>query len=175
MADANPFAQFVQPDAAPVGAVQSQGANPFAQFVPQEPQAPSHSLGQIASDVGTQAAVGPIVGIENMATAVPRLIGAAAGKVAPYIESAIEKIAPGKAAEMREGDAQQAALAASIHPPSVADYLPQPKTTEGQYARTAGEFVPAMMAAPGNLARNAITGATAGLSSEGAGQATKGT
>ena len=51
----------------------------------------------------------------------------------------------------------------------------EPQTTAGKYAQTAGEFLPAAAAGPGRLATKLFTGVTAGLGSEGAGQATEGT
>lgn len=52
----------------------------------------------------------------------------------------------------------------------------KPQTTAGEYAKTAGEFVPGAMLAPGNMALNAARyGVVPGLASEAAGQATKGT
>lgn len=53
--------------------------------------------------------------------------------------------------------------------------LHEPQTKFGEYARTAAEFVPGAMLAPGGMAGNAIRyGALPGLASEAAGQATKG-
>jgi hypothetical protein len=52
----------------------------------------------------------------------------------------------------------------------------QPKTTAGEYARTAASFVPASLAGPGSLATKVIGyGVVPGLASEAAGQATEGT
>lgn len=52
----------------------------------------------------------------------------------------------------------------------------QPQTKAGEYARTVGEFVPAVVTGPGGLVRRALTQAVApGLASEGAGQLAKGT
>ena len=52
----------------------------------------------------------------------------------------------------------------------------EPQTTAGKYAETAGEFVPGALLAPGGMARNAIQyGVIPGLTSEAAGQITKGT
>lgn len=55
--------------------------------------------------------------------------------------------------------------------------LYEPQTTAGQYARTAAEFVPGTLMAPGGgVISNAIRyGVVPGLTSEAAGQATKGT
>lgn len=55
--------------------------------------------------------------------------------------------------------------------------LHEPQTTAGKYARTAAEFVPGTLMAPGgSVVRNAILyGVVPGLTSEAAGQATKGT
>jgi len=56
----------------------------------------------------------------------------------------------------------------------VPDYLP--KTTEGKYAKTIGEFIPATALMPGNLIGNAVRfGAIPGAASEAGGQATQGT
>lgn len=52
----------------------------------------------------------------------------------------------------------------------------EPQTKYGQYAHTAGQFIPGAMLTPGNPAMNALKfGALPGVASEGAGQATAGT
>lgn len=52
----------------------------------------------------------------------------------------------------------------------------EPQTTAGQYAQTAGEFLPmAGVAGPGGAVRRLASGATSGLASEAAGQYTQGT
>jgi len=59
---------------------------------------------------------------------------------------------------------------------SVTGPLYEPKTTAGEYAQTVGEFLPAAIAGPGGVVRRAVTGAVIpGVTSEAAGQATKGT
>jgi hypothetical protein len=49
------------------------------------------------------------------------------------------------------------------------------QTTAGKYTEKAAEFVPASLIGPGGLVRKVVTGATSGLGSEAAGQATEGT
>ncbi len=51
----------------------------------------------------------------------------------------------------------------------------QPQTTAGEYARTGGQFLPGAMLGPGAMGRKLMTGAGAALTSETAGQLTKGT
>ncbi|MBY2917484.1 hypothetical protein [Rhizobium leguminosarum] len=56
------------------------------------------------------------------------------------------------------------------------DYLYAPRTTPGEYAKTAGEFVPGALAGGGNLLTNVVRyGVVPGVASEAAGQATEGT
>ena len=59
----------------------------------------------------------------------------------------------------------------------IAQYLPTPETTAGQLARTASEFIPSGVAGARRLSipSAAGVGATAGLTSEAAGQAAEGT
>jgi hypothetical protein len=59
---------------------------------------------------------------------------------------------------------------------SVTGPMHQPQTTAGQYAQTAGEFVPGALLGPGGILGNTIRyGVLPGLASEFAGQKTKGT
>lgn len=51
----------------------------------------------------------------------------------------------------------------------------QPQTTEGEYARTGGEFAPAALAGPGTLLRKAAMTVVPAFASETAGQLTRGT
>jgi hypothetical protein len=54
--------------------------------------------------------------------------------------------------------------------------LHEPQTTAGKYARTVGEFAPAIVAGPGGVVRRAVTQVAApALGSEAAGQLTEGT
>ena len=54
--------------------------------------------------------------------------------------------------------------------------LPRPQTKLGKYVETATSFIPAAMAGPGSMVRNAVTmGVIPGLMSEGAGDLTEGT
>jgi hypothetical protein len=61
----------------------------------------------------------------------------------------------------------------------ISQYLPKPETTAGEFARTASEFIPSAVAGAKatqfSVPRAAGVGATAGLASEAAGQATEGT
>lgn len=134
------------------------------------PQGSSSALG----DVAKQAGVGLLSGVEGIPTAVPKLANAAGTMLASPLESLMARFSPGKAAEMHQAEADRQAFMSANRPPSITDNLPQPQTTAGQYARTAAEFVPGMMAAPGNLLKNAVIGTGAGLASEAAGQATAG-
>lgn len=173
MADANPYAQFVAPDA---GAAATAEANPYAQFVTQDSGAGnSASAGEIVTDVAKQIPSGLISGVEGMATAVPRIFGAAGPAISSAIESAVAKVSPKKAAEMHQAEVEREAFVAGNRPVSINDYLPSPQTPEGRFARTGSEFIPGFAAAPGNLVRNVGTGTLAGLASEGAGEATEGT
>jgi hypothetical protein len=60
---------------------------------------------------------------------------------------------------------------------NVTGQLPKPQGTAGKFGRTVGEFLgnPATYLGPGSLPAKALTGATAAIGSEAAGQATEGT
>ena len=133
------------------------------------------SASDVAIDVAKQAPSGIIQGIADIPTAIPRMLNAAGPAISSAVENVVSKFSPEKAAEMHDAEAKREALVSAAKPFNAGDYLPSPQTKEGQYARTAAEFVPGMMTAPGSLVRNAATGVGAGLASEGAGQATAGT
>ena len=135
----------------------------------------TQSPADIGTDVAKQVGSGLVQGVANLPTAVPRMLNAAGPTISSAIENVVGKVSPDTAAKMHDAEAQREAFVSNNKPSDISDVLPAPQTTAGQYARTAGEFVPGMMAAPGNLARNAVGGVTAGLSSEAAGQATEGT
>lgn len=58
---------------------------------------------------------------------------------------------------------------------SVTGKFYEPKTTAGEYTETVGEFIPAAAAGPGRMLTKLLAGASGGLGSEAAGQATEGT
>lgn len=135
----------------------------------------SNSYGATAIDAAKQLGSGLVQGVSDLPTAVPRMLNAAGPTISSAIENVVSKVSPEKAAEMHDAEAQREALVSAIHPLSVSDYLPEPKTETGKLLRSGGEFIPGMVAAPGNAVRNAVAGLTAGIGSEAAGQATAGT
>jgi hypothetical protein len=132
---------------------------------------PSVGLGATALDIAKQIPSGLVAGVEGVAAA-PAHIANLTGKALDYIAPNLSD--PGRAQE-------QATLKALIEKNrggGIAQYLPKPATTAGEYARTASEFVPSFAGLAGT-ARGALgaaaTGAASGLVSEAGGQATKGT
>lgn len=137
--------------------------------------APPITQPNVAGDVAKQAGVGLLSGVEGIPSAIPRILNAAGTALTPTIESMVSKFSPAKAAEMHQAEADRQAFMAANKPPSITDNLPQPQTEAGQLTRAGASFIPGMLGAPGNLIKNAIVGAGAGVASEGAGQATEGT
>ena len=107
-------------------------------------------------------------------------IAAFPAHAAGFLGGLAEKYIPGMAPSPEQA-AERAKLQELIKAnrgEGIANYLPKPETTPGQFARTAAEFIPGITAStPARLAlpRAAGVGATAGLTSEAAGQATAGT
>ena len=132
---------------------------------------PAASLGQSALDVAKQLPTGAAVGLES----IPGIVPSALGAIGHGVEWGMNKLGL-QSPDAADAAKQQDALRDSIHPWSIADVLPKPETTAGQYARTVGEFAPAAVAGPGSLARRVVTQDVApAVASEAAGQATQGT
>lgn len=126
----------------------------------------SEGAGVTALDVAKQIPSGLVTGLEAIPAAPAQILGAV-GRAANYLFPG-DPEAEAQQQKMREVAAQQRGQ-------GIANYLPAPQTTAGQYARTAAEFVPSAAGAPGSLATNIGAGIVGGLASEAAGQATAGT
>lgn len=131
------------------------------------PQQPS-----VAGDVAKQIGAGLVSGAEAIPGFVPGLLNLA-GK-------GLNALAPNLFDQGKTAQQEQLRQAIEANRGGgIAQYLPQPQTTAGQYARTGAEFLPTAAGVAaltgGGLARNLLSGATAGLASEAAGQATQGT
>src|SRR5262245_22917623 len=123
-----------------------------------------------AQDFLKQLGSGLVTGVE----AIPTLPAQAAG----FLGGLVEKI-PGMAPSEAQAQRRQELLKIieENRKGGIAQYLPQPETTAGQYGRTIGETIPAFVAGTRgiNPLRAAVAGTTAGAASEAAGQATEGT
>lgn len=126
-------------------------------------------LGAQALDVAKQIPSGLVTGTEAIPAAPAQILGAVGGLANRYLPSFM--VSPEAAAEQ----ANLKSLIGQQRGQGIANYLPAPQTTAGQYARTAAEFVPSAAGAPGGLATNIGAGIAGGLASEGAGQLTAGT
>ncbi len=132
---------------------------------------PASTLWQSAADVAKQLPTGAAVGLES----IPKIVPTALGAIGHGVEWGLNKLGL-ETPEMAEAQKRQEGIAAAAHPWSVANVLPEPTTTAGQYARTIGEFAPAAAVGPGGLARRIATQDVApAVASEAAGQATAGT
>jgi hypothetical protein len=147
------------------------------------------------ADVLKQIPSGLAAGLAEVPAFPARAANFLSATVGPAITSGIEYFAPGKAAEMRELERQRLERVAAFaqQRPGAEHYLPEPQTPAGRVVRTGFEFVPSFVLggaralAPGQTitqyaareavpaARLAGAGATAGVTSELAGQATEGT
>lgn len=151
---ANYFDQFDSADT-PAAA-----GNFFDQFDKPEPSA--------AADIAKQIPSGLAVGAEAIPAAIPSTLGLI-GRGAEYVFGKGDPEAVAQREQMQK-------LIAAQRGGGIAQYLPEPETTAGKYARTAAEAVPGMMGATKlSPLRAAGAGATSGLVSEAAGQATEGT
>lgn len=161
-------------------------------------QQPSMGAGATAADVAKSAGVGAAQGAIGMAGLPGDIEQVSGGLLQRGYKAATGEDAPGWLRDMAsplaiplllrravgsgaEPDQQALPTSADIRGQveGVTGKFYQPKTTAGEYARTAGEFVPAAMT-PGGGVRGAMRGAAKfgvlpGLASEAAGQATEGT
>lgn len=140
-----------------------------------EPQAT-----ETAADVAKSGGIGVVkggLGLAGLPGDVGSLISAGADKlgIPQGVKSAVSTAVrglPGVGAMALGPTSQQ--LRGGLE--GVTGPLYEPKTTAGEYAQTAGEFLPAALAGPGGIARKAVTQALIPAAvSETAGQATKGT
>jgi hypothetical protein len=119
----------------------------------------------VAWDVAKQIPSGLALGLESMATFPAHALG--------FVGGLAEKYIPGAAPSPEQAASRQrlAELTAAARGGGVAQYLPEPATTAGKYARTTSEFLPATVAGSTLAIPRALgVGATAGLVSEAAGQ-----
>jgi hypothetical protein len=136
--------------------------------VPQ-PKKPEMSAGEVAADVAKSAGIGVVQGGIGLATLPGNLealgragVNAAAGMVGAQPPLSSETFLPTyndwkQWVEDRTGE------------------FYKPKTTIGEYARTAGEFAPLAVGGPAGLANRAARVALPAVASETAGQVTEGT
>jgi len=165
---ANFFDQFDEKPAA------SKGGNFFDQFDP--PDEPG-----VAEDVAKSAAIGVPKGIMKLAgTAgdVRDMMASGASSLASQFGYDVSPETISKYARRVPLPLLQGPTSKEIRDTveGATGPLYEPKTTAGEVAQTVGEFAPAAMAGPGGVVRRLITGAVVpGVTSETAGQLTKGT
>src|SRR5262245_15035852 len=134
-------------------------SGPWDKYATEEPS--------VALDIAKQIPTGLAIGVENIPAAVPSALG--------WIGEQVEKVFPPNPADVARREELKALIAAQ-RGGGIAQYLPEAETTAGKYARSAAEAVPGMVGASKlNPLRAAGAGATSGLVSEAAGQATEGT
>lgn len=161
--------EIVAPDGATEQEVMSYAQSQYkANSTPVSPPKPEMSVGELAADVGKSAGIGLVQGGIGLAT----------------LPGNVEALG-------RAGINAVAGMAGAQPPLSPETYLPtysdwkgrvedhtgefyKPKTTMGEYARTAGEFAPAAIGGAG-LASRAARIALPAVTSETAGQLTEGT
>ncbi len=137
----------------------------------QEANAPSAAV-----DVGKQVLAAVPSALEDVAT-FPAKVANLAAPVGNWLGRGAEAIGLGKPdpQSVDNRDKLLQLIAASGGSGGIRQYLPEPQTTPGKYARTGTEFAgSALLGMPGRgvgrLATDAAIGAGAGLTSEGAGQ-----
>ena len=136
---------------------------------------PSPSARDIATDVAKSTAIGTVeggLGIAGMAGDLSNLLAKGSQKATDFIAEktgldpgprAAETVLPTSASLQKRVE-------------DVTGDFYEPKTTYGQYGRTAGQFLPAALAGPGGIVRKvAMQAAVPGIASEAAGQVTAGT
>lgn len=121
------------------------------------------------ADVGKQALSGLVTGTEAIPSTPAILAGLGGKGFEALFPSLVSKEAGEQQSSLRD-------LITKNRGGGIAQYLPKPQTPAGEAARGVTEFIPSALAAtPGSLARGLAAGTGAGLASEGAGYATKGT
>jgi hypothetical protein len=170
---AGEFPSLQQPQSANASAVAPDGRRPLSNY----------SAGEIAGDAAKSFGVG----VGRFAIDAAGLSGDAREMLANGVQRAADYLAPGSAPNAGSNVSQFLSSYPLLAGPTssqlqntVESYTGpfyQPKTIVGDYAQTAGEFVPGALAMPGGgLARSALRyGLLPALSSETAGQLTKGT
>lgn len=140
---------------------------------------PEKSYADIAVDMAKSAGSGIVSGIEAGAT-FPMQIGNFLGEgLTGLIDRAIG-VPPEETARLQEEIRQSQAN--GIGPASVLPRISDaiggnydPQTTAGEYAKTWGQFMPAIVAGPGSLAKKGIAATSSALAAEGATQGLEGT
>jgi hypothetical protein len=188
-----PFGGLLNPPAAPVPSSPGTGSafpTPQPQSADPQPVSPTgrrpitdYSAGEIAADAAKSFGVGVgRVGIQSAG-----FLGDAREALASAAQRAADYLAPGFAPNAGSTISDSLASYPLLAGPTSAQLqsavesytgpLYRPKTIVGDYAQTAGEFAPGALLLPeGSLATNALRyGLLPALSSETAGQLTKGT
>jgi hypothetical protein len=139
----------------------------------------------VLGDVTKSGGIGVVkggIGLAGMGGDVREMLAAGAGKVGSMFGADPQKVAATAGQALRHtpiiGPALSGPTAGDIQKSieGVTGDFYKPQTTAGEYAQTLGEFAPAAFAGPGSLARRVATQVVApALTSEAAGQATKGT
>lgn len=161
---ANPYAQFIAQDPAP--------ENPYAQFVQEQPQAPQVG---VIRDVGKSTASGIVKGAIGMA-ALPGAVEQIGRMGINYAGRQFG--AKGNLVEPQASLPQFSDIKQKVE--GVTGELYKPQTKAGEYAGTIAEFLPGMLfpaaGAGSQIARRAAMNVVApAVTSETAGQLTKGT
>jgi hypothetical protein len=149
---------------------------------------PSMGLGERALDLAKSGGIGvakAAIGLAGLPGDIGSLQGLTANAVtgqgqqpapvAPVgsgglVEPGLESVGPSPRFGLPTSQGIQGAIESFTWP------FYKPKTTAGEYARTAGEFLPGLLAGPGGLVRRGLSQVLApAVTSETAGQATKGT
>lgn len=154
-------------------------ADPWAEFraAPQagvaEDVAKSAGIGVVKGAIGTVSAAGDV---RDLASAGMDYVGEKAG-VSPermaQVKGVISKVAPMLPGGRVVMDAPTSRGIQSKIEETTGEFY-KPKTTAGEYAQTAGEFLPAAVGGPGGLIARALRVAIPAATSETAGQLTKG-
>jgi len=136
---------------------------------------PSPSAKAVASDVAKSTAIGAVeggLGIAGMAGDLSNLLAKGSQKATDFIAEKTGLDPGPRAAET----VLPTSASLQKHVEDVTGDFYEPKTTYGQYGRTAGQFLPAALAGPGGIVRKvAMQAAVPGIASEAAGQVTAGT
>jgi hypothetical protein len=146
-------------------------------------QAPEPTYGEKAMDVAASLGTGIVRGVAGLA-GMPADIGRGLANLAiqggGYLVGADQaKLAQdaARATAIMENQRMGAPTSAQVTRgiESVTGPLYTPRTTEGEYARTIGEFIPGAAAGPGGLVRKVAMAAVPGTLSEAGGQLMEGT
>lgn len=163
-----------------------------------DPVAKSSAIGDIGKSAGVGVAKG-VIGLAGLPADAAKLIGSVSDKATDYLAGKLgngQAISPDDSigqrllkahnlGQLMTGNPDQQPLVGDLPigsagiqkgVESVTGPFYKPQSTGGQYAQTAGEFAPAALSGPGGILRRLITqAAIPAVTSETAGQVTKGT